>query len=287
MRYPFIRDHADEYPIRTMCRVLEVSPSGYYAWSKRPESKRARENRRILTEIKAIFTRFKERYGSPRVLKELRKREIFCDIKRVARLMAQNDLRARQRRKYKATTDSKHDFPVAPNLLDRQFDATAPDQIWLADITYIQTIEGWLYLAFILDMFSRRIVGWSTSTSLSRRLAIDALMMAIWRRRPPVGMIHHSDRGVQYASDDYQAILDAHGVVCSMSRKGDCWDNAPAESFISTLRMEELFGKEKLTREQINALLFDYIEAFYNFERLHSSLGYLSPVEFERMARVA
>lgn len=287
MRYPFIRDHADEYPIRTMCRVLEVSSSGYYAWRKRPESRRACENRRILTEIKAIFAHFKGRYGSPRVLKELLKREIFCNIKRVERLMSQNDLRARQKRKYKATTDSGHVLPVAPNLLDRQFDATAPDQIWLADITYIPTIEGWLYLAFILDMFSRRIVGWSTSTSLSRQLAIDALMMAIWRRRPPVGLIHHSDRGVQYASDDYQAILDAHGLVCSMSRKGDCWDNAPAESFISTLRMEELFGKEKLTRVQINVLLFDYIETFYNFERLHSSLDYLSPVEFERMVRVS
>lgn len=287
MRYPFIRDHTDEYPIRTMCRVLEVSASGYYAWCKRPESERTRENRRILTEIKAIFTRFKERYGSPRVHKELQKLGIFCNIKPVERLMAENGLRARQRRKYRITTDSRHDYLVAPNILDRQFAATAPNQIWLSDITYIPTIEGWLYLAFVLDMFSRRIVGWSTSTSLHSKLAIDALMMAIWRRRPSSGLIHHSDRGVQYASDDYQTILDAHGIVCSMSKKGDCWDNAPAESFISTLRLEELFGKETLTRKQINALLFDYIEVFYNFERLHSSLSYLSPVEFERMARVA
>ena len=287
MKYPFIRDHANEYPIRTMCRVLEVSPSGYYAWRKRPESKRARENRRILTEIKAIFAQFNKRYGSPRVFREPLNNDIFCNIKRVERLMAQNGLKARQRRKYKITTDSGHNLPVAPNILDRQFEATAPDQVWVADITYIPTAEGWLFLAFVLDMFSRRIVGWSTSASLDRQLAIDALMMAIWRRQPSVGLIHHSDRGSQYASEDYRAILDANGMVCSMNRKGNCWDNAPAESYISTLKIEELFGKEKLTRGQINALLFDYIETFYNFERLHSSLGYLSPVEFERMARVA
>ena len=287
MKYPFIREHANEYPVQVMCRVLEVSRSGYYTWLRRPESKRERKNRRILTEIKAIFKEFNECYGSPRVFRELLRREIFCNIKRVERLMAQNGLRARQKRRFRVTTDSGHTLPVAPNILDRQFEAAAPNQIWLSDITYIPTTEGWLYLAFVLDMFSRRIVGWSTSTSLDRQLAIDALMMAIWRRRPPAGLIHHSDRGVQYASEDYQAILDARGMVCSMSRKGDCWDNAPAESFISTLKMEELFGKENLPREQINALLFDYIEVFYNFERLHSSLDYLSPVEYERMANVA
>lgn len=280
MKFTFIRNHAEEFPIRRMCRILEVSRSGYYAWLKRPESRRSQEDRRLKVQIRTLFRKNHKRYGSPRIYQALRRGESIGK-NRVARLMREDGLIARSRRKFKATTDSNHRHPVAPNLLNRQFDASAPDAVWLGDITYIPTSEGWLYLAVLMDLASRRIVGWSMSDRIKSELTLQALDSAIRRRRPRRGLIHHTDRGSQYACGDYQQALAAHGIRCSMSRRGNCWDNAPMESFFRSLKVELVFGRRFETRASARQEIFDYIEAYYNQKRLHSSLGYLSPAEFE------
>ena len=282
MRCEFIEAHRREFEAWIMCRVLQVSPSGYYAWRSRGESERARSNRCLLVEIRAVHAESKRRYGSPKVHGELRARGFDCNEKRVARLMREDGLRAKRSRKFKATTDSRHDFPVAPNLLNREFEVSRPDEVWVSDITYVWTREGWLYLAIVLDLFSRRVVGWSMSHRMTRSLALDALSAAIGNRSPGPGLLHHSDRGSQYASTDYRKLLERHGMKCSMSRKGDCWDNAVAESFFSSYKVESVFGEDFQTREEARGKTFEYIEAFYNQTRLHSTLGYLSPVEFEQ-----
>jgi len=287
MRYQFVRDHSGRYPVRRMCRVLEVTPSAYYAWRGRPESRRVREDRRLLVEIKAIHQAKRETYGSPRIQAELKAQGQRHGQKRVARLMRDNDIRAKQKRKFKATTDSKHSHPVAPNLLARDFEATAPNQKWVADITYIPTREGWLYLAAILDLYSRIVVGWSMAGRMTRKLVLDALEMAMGRRRPGPGLIHHSDRGSQYACGDYQKALGIHGMICSMSRKGDCWDNAAMESFFHTLKTELVHHRDYQTRWEAKADIFEYIEVFYNRSRRHSALGYLTPAEFEMIKMAA
>ena len=287
MRYQFVRDHSGQYPVRRMCLVLELSPSAYYAWRGRPESRRVREDRRLLVEIKAIHSAKRETYGSPRVHAELKAQGMRLGEKRVARLMRAGGIRAKQKRKFKATTDSKHSHPVAPNLLRRDFKASAPNQKWVADITYVPTREGWLYLAAVLDLYSRYVVGWSMDGRMNRRLVLDALDMAVGRRRPGPGLLHHSDRGSQYACGDYQEALTAHGMLCSMSRKGDCWDNAPMESFFHTLKTELIHHRDYQTRWEAKADIFEYIEVFYNRGRRHSILGYLTPAEFERIKLAA
>lgn len=287
MKYRFVRDHSGQFPARRICWVLGVSASAYYAWRGRPESQRVREDRRLLVEIKAIHQENRKAYGSPRIHAELKDRQVHCGKKRVARLMRENGIRAKQKRKFKATTDSKHSQPVAPNLLERDFAAAAPDQKWVADITYIPTREGWLYLAAILDLYSRYVVGWSMAGRMNRRLVLDALDMAVGRRRPEPGLLHHSDRGSQYASGDYQKALNTHGMVCSMSRKGDCWDNAPMESFFHTLKTELVHHRDYQTRWEAKADIFEYIEVFYNRNRRHSALGLITPADFERMKMAA
>lgn len=266
-----------------MCRVLEVSTSGYYDWRGRAESRRQKEDRRLVVEIKAIHKESRQTYGSPRIHDELKDRGRRCGKKRVARLMQLHGLRAKQTRRFKATTDSKHTLPVAENVLARQFTVSAPDVAWSADITYIPTRQGWLYLAVVLDLFSRRVVGWSMHKRLKRSLVLDALKMALRGRSPAPGLIHHSDRGSQYASGDYQGLLQARQMVCSMSRRGNCWDNAPVESFFSTLKRELVHHRRYQTRAEARVDIFEYIEVWYNRLRRHSSLGYQSPAQYEEL----
>jgi len=281
MRFAFIRRHTVEFPVDVMCAVLEVSTSGYYAWLHRPESLRSRDDRRLLLEIRAIHRQSRRRYGSPRLHRELRQRGYACGRHRVARLMRQDGLKGTYRRKFRVTTDSKHRWPVAANRLQRQFKVSRPDTVWAGDITYIRTREGWLYLAVLLDLCSRRVVGWAMSSRLNRRLPQAALEMAIGRRRPVAPILHHSDRGSQYASKDYRQALSDAGFVVSMSRRGDCYDDAPVESFFATLKKELVAGGVFYSRSQAYREIVDYIEGFYNSWRLHSALGYLSPATFE------
>ena len=234
-----------------------------------------------MVEIELSHQASDRTYGSPRVHQDLQAQGIRCGCKRVARLMRENGIRAKQARRFKATTDSDHNHPVAPNLLDREFHVGVPDRVWVADLTYIWTREGWLYLAVILDLFSRRVVGWSMSKCITSQLTLEALSLAWWSRKPPPGLLHHSDRGSQYACGDYQDMLDEHGILCSMSRKGDCWDNAVSESFFKTLKVERVNDRDYWTREEAQTDIIDYIERFYNRERRHSYLGYVSPVQYE------
>ena len=273
----FIHDHVADFPVQVMCTVLGVSRGGYYAWASRAESARAADDRTLAAEIRAAYEASRGRYGSPRVHAELRARGRRIGRKRVARLMRGMGLAARRRRRFRRTTDSRHAFPIAPNLLERNFTAEAPDRVWLADLTYIWTAQGWLYLAAVLDLYTRRVVGWAMADHLRHELTLAALDMAIVRQRPAPGLVHHADRGVQYAAHGYRARLRRHGMVCSMSRKGDCWDNAPMESFFATLKGELVEAAEYDTRDEARADLFQYIEGFYNRRRLHSGLGYLTP----------
>jgi transposase InsO family protein len=264
-----------------MCRVLGVAKSGFYAWAKRPKPARARRDAQLAAEVAAVHKRSRNAYGSPRVHAELKARGVRVGKKRVERLMRENGLQARRKRRFRRTTDSRHPHPIAPNLLARRFDVEAPNRAWVTDVTAIWTLEGWLYLAVMLDLFSRRVVGWATSASNDTALAQAALRRALLRRRPPPGLLHHSDRGSPYASADYRAELAQNCMLASMSRKGDCWDNAVAESFFSTLRAELVDHERYVTRAAADASLGDYIDNFYNVERRHSSLGYINPIEFE------
>lgn len=286
MRFQFIAEHCEQFEVTVMCRVLEVSRSGYYAWRKRPTSEREMADQALTEQIKVVHRNSQGTYGSPRIQAELAAEGVKVSRKRVARLMRQADLRGDdQGQAFKVvTTDANHDYPIAPNLLAQAFEAEHPDQVWLADITYIPTDEGWLYLAALLDMYSRRIVGWALSDSLHRQLVIDALQMALVTRQPSPGLTHHSDRGSQYASDDYQALLTKHQIVASMSRAGNCYDNAPMESFFASLKTERVHHRHYPTRAAARTDVFDYIEAFYNRFRRHSALDYLNPVAFEQLA---
>jgi putative transposase len=286
MRYAFIAAHVAQFPMRLMCRALEVSRSGFYAWRGRPASKRSTENRLLLERIKAVHRKSRKTYGSPRVHVQLVAEGERCGRGRVERLMRANGIRAKQKRKFVATTDSKHDLPVAENILDREFRVEEPNTVWSSDITYIPTDEGWLYLAGVLDLCSKTVVGWSMSESLEKGLVMDALRMAHRRRRPGAGLIHHSDRGSQYASNDYRKLLKDYGMQMSMSRKGDCWDNAVMESFFGTLKKELVHHRRYRTRAEARRDIFEFIEVFYNRERLHSSLGYMSPAAYEKQIAV-
>jgi transposase InsO family protein len=285
VKYQFIADHQKEFEITVMCRVLAVSRSGYYAWRKRPTSPRKMADQVLSQQIKQIHQQSRQTYGSPRIQVELAENGVNCSHKRVARLMRQEQLCAKQSRKFKvSTTDSAHAYPVAPNLLDQDFTASQPNEKWLSDMTYIPTAEGWLYLAVVMDLYSRRIVGWAMSDSLERHLVIAALQMAIQMRQPPPGLLHHSDRGSQYASDDYQALLTQHQMCCSMSRTGNCYDNAPMESFFGSLKTELVHHCYYQTKAEAKTDIFEYIEVFYNRFRRHSALAYQSPVNFEKLA---
>ena len=282
MRYRFITAEKALYPVTLLCRLLQVSRSGYYAWCRRKESRRAAANRVLLAQIRRIHQQTQQRYGSPRMHKALLAQGMRVGLHRVARLMQQAGLRARRRRRYRVTTDSTHDRPVAPNVLQRDFQADQPNKKWAADLTYIPTQEGWLYLAVIVDLYGRRVVGWAMSDRLKDDLTRQALAMAIQQRQPPRGLIHHSDRGRQYASAAYRRQLTRQGIRPSMSRVGNCWDNAVVESFFATLKTELIHHHAFRTRAQARLAIFEYIEGFYNTHRFHSALGYLSPAEFER-----
>lgn len=281
MRYDFVERYRERWPVRLMCRVLRVSPGGYYDWRGRPKSTRAQACEALVDTIKVVHAEVKARYGSPRVHAELAARGVPCCVNTVAKLMREHGLVARTKRKFRCTTDSNHDRPVAENVVDRQFEPEAPNQVWTADITYVPTREGWLYLAAVEDLYSRRIVGWSMGERIDSRLVVDALEMAISRRLPDAGLVAHSDRGSQYASEHYQRILTGHGITCSMSRRANCWDNAPMESFFASLKKELVHDEDYATRGQARASLFEYIEVFYNRKRRHSTIGYRSPAEFE------
>jgi len=281
MRFTFIAVKKAEHTVTILCRCLRVTRSGFYAWQRRAESTHARDDRRLKVLVQASFKESKQRYGSPRIHEDLIEQREHVSRKRVIRLMQEDGLKARLRKRYKLTTMSDHDQPVAANLLDRRFEANAPNQRWVGDTTeFVIGSSGKLYLAAILDLFSRFIVGWAVSAVNDRHLTIKALEMALKRRCPEIGLLHHSDQGCTYASEDYQEILDARGIVCSMSRRGNCWDNAVMESFFSTVKSElaERFDSNGEAKME----LFDYIEVFYNQRRRHSTLGQISPAEFER-----
>jgi putative transposase len=284
MRFGFIQTERATYPVRLLCRTLSVSSAGFYAWCRRGLSLRAKNDEALTVAIRASHAASGKTYGSPRIHSDLTAENYRVSRKRVARLMRAEGIEGQRKRRFRVTTDSRHSHPVAANRLQRDFTASAPDTVWATDITYIWTREGWMYLAVILDLFSRRVVGWAMDSCIDRTLAIDALSMALTTRRPKPGLLHHSDRGVQYASDDYQRQLRNHDIVCSMSRKGDCWDNAVAESFFSTLKAELVYRTDFVTRSQARTSIFEYIEAFYNGRRRHSFLGYVSPVEYEAAA---
>jgi putative transposase len=270
-----------------MCHLLKVSRSGYYEWVCRPVSKRFQEDKELLVKIKAIHKSSRKIYGLLKIHQELLSSGCKVNKKRVFRLMRTNDIRSIRKKKTRATTNSKHNMPVASNLLKRNFTVVAPNKVWVSDITYVPTNEGWLYLATVMDLFSRRIVGWSMDSHMKTELVADALKMAISMRHPRAELIHHSDRGCQYASNDYQELLKQNNMICSMSRKGDCWDNAVMESFYSNLKSEVLHHNIYKNRKEAKKDIFDYIEVFYNRQRLHSTLGYKTPVGFEALAQAA
>jgi putative transposase len=286
VKYVCIKKHLGQFPVTMMCRLLDVSRSGFYSWRKRPECQRVMRGRKLLTKIRAIHRRTRHAYGSPRIWSEL-----IADGERVgrgqiARLMQQNGIRAKHKRKYKATTNSSHSLPVAPNLLGAKAPVRHEDEVWVTDITYIWTRSGWLYLAAVMDLFSRRIVGWAASPRMKTDLVTQALQNALAIRGPVTGLMHHSDRGSQYASRNYRKLLKDEGMICSMSRKGNCYDNAAIESFWHSLKVEWLFDFDFETRQEAIFEIGQYIDGFYNRERRHSSLGYVSPIEWERNARL-
>jgi transposase InsO family protein len=282
VKFAFIQQELGGFAVNVCCAVLGVSRAGYYAWRDRPVSARAARRERIAGRIRVAHESNRRVYGSPRVHQVLLAEGERVCRNTVARIMRQIGIRARTKRKFvPRTTDSNHHRPVAPNLLERRFDAERPNQKWAVDITYVPTAEGWLYLAGVMDLCSRRIVGWSMADHMRSELVHDALAMAMARRQPPPGLLHHSDQGVQYASEDYQHLLDRHEMRPSMSGRGDCWDNAPKESFWSTIKTELIHHENYATREQARQSIFEYIETFYNRTRLHSSLGYRSPEAFE------
>lgn len=281
MKYAWIDGQRKDYELAELCATMNVSPSGYAAWKKGGSPVRRRlTDTQMVTHIRAIHKEVKGAYGSPRMVRALRARGCPASKERVERLMRENGIQARHKRRFKVTTDSKHRLPVAPNVLDRNFTPTEPNQVWAGDITYIWTAEGWLYLAVVLDLFNREVVGWSIKPRMTADIVTDALKMAWFRRRPAPGLIHHSDRGSQYASGAFQAQLHAYGMQCSMSRKGNCWDNACSESFFNSLKNERVHGTRYSTQAEARADIFDYIEPFYNRKRLHSTLGYASPSNF-------
>ncbi len=288
MKFAFIATHRGVWPTGWLCEALGVSRAGFYAWRTRLPSARARANDQLLTRVRASFLASDRTYGARRVWHDLLADGVSCGRHRIERLMRQAALRARpRRRQMPSETGIRSTNAVAPNVLDHTFTAASANRKWVADFTYLWTAEGWLYVAAVVDLFSRRVVGWSMQATMTTQLVTDALVMAIWRRSKPEAVLHHSDRGSQYTSEPFQRLLADHGVTCSMSRSGNCWDNAAMESFVSSLKTERTANKMYRTRNQAKADVFDYIERFYNPGRRHSTLGYLSPIEFERQAELA
>ena len=285
MRYLFIKEHEEQFSLSALCRAMQVCRGGFYAWRKREKGPRQLQNDRLTEQIKTAYKENREAYGSPRIYAELKEAGVVCSEKRIARLMRLHGIVAVRPKRFVATTDSNHDLPIAENVLDRTFGAETPDTRWTADITYLWTSQGWLYLAVILDMFSRRVVGWAMNQSMERELVLSALDMAISARCPGPDLLCHSDRGSQYASGEYQKRLKDAGIACSMSRRGNCCDNAPTESFFASLKKEMVYRTRFETREQARAAVFDWIEVWYNRKRRHSAIGYISPETFERQQR--
>lgn len=283
MTYQFIDEHQGMTPVKWMCHALGVSESGYYAWKRRPPSQRSRDDQLLADQIEQIYQASRSTYGSPRIQAELRAQGRGCGRKRIARLMRQCGISARRKRHRTSTTDSQHTLPVAPNRLNRVFAAERPNEKWVADITGVWTSQGWLYLAAVLDLFSRQVIGWAMAPRREDDLVLAALRMALAQRRPQAGLLHHSDRGSQYTSRDYQALLSAWGIEVSMSRKGDCYDNALMESFFATLKGECVDRQRWQSYAQARQAIFEYLEVFYNRQRRHSALGFLSPVTYEQL----
>ena len=284
MRFALIDQAKEQFPVHRLCGVLGVSASGYFAWKDRPACRRQRDDLVLLAHARSSFALSNGTYGSPRMTRELQDNGFAVGRRRTARLMRENDLKARQKRRFKRTTDSEHSWPIAPNIIDQDFAADGPNQKWGVDISYVWTREGWLYLAVVIDLFSRRVVGWAVGDRLHRRLAIAALQTALAMRRPPEGLIHHSDRGSQYCSIDYQAVLRSHGIRISMSGRGNCYDNAMVETFFKTLKSELVWRTTFFTRAEAERDIARYIDGFYNPVRRHSALDYLSPAQFEKQA---
>jgi transposase InsO family protein len=285
VKYAFIKKQRGLFSVERMCRILEVSRSAFYDWLTRPESNRSQEEKRLGSKVAEIHQKSRQTYGARRIREELADQGESLSRPRVRRLMRRQGLTVKTKRKFKATTNSNHGLPVAPNRLNREFQVTAPDKAYVGDITYIRTDEGWLYLAVLIDLYSRAVVGWAMSERIDAKLANAALMMAIWKRKPGAGLMAHSDRGSQHASALYQKTLREHEFVCSMSRKGNCWDNAPAESFFHTLKTELVHHRRYRTREEAKLEIFEYIEVFYNRQRRHSTIGYQTPMGYEQDRR--
>lgn len=287
MKFAFVARHRSVWPVAWLCKALDVSRSGLHDWLNRAPSKRSRFDEELTARLRASFLGSGRSYGARRVWHDVLAEGFACGLHRVERLMRSNALKARPRRRLPVDTGERARAAIAPNVLDRQFHAAVPNRKWIADFTYIWTGEGWLYVAAVIDLFSRRVVGWSMSASMTAQLVTDALLMAIWRRGRPDGLLHHSDQGSQYTSEQFRRLMQDNGVSCSMSRSGNVWDNAAMESFFSSLKTERTARKTYRTRDQAKADVFDYIERFYNPRRRHSTLGYLSPIEFERKAGYA
>jgi putative transposase len=287
MKYEFIEKERSVFVLERMCRVLAVSRSGYYRWKRQILSKRQQDNEYMLMQINESHRQSHGTYGSPRIYRDIRAEGIVCGKNRIARLMRIHGIQGKAKKKYKATTNSRHNLPIAPNLVCRNFESDRPNKVWVSDITYIWTQEGWVYLAVILDIFSRMIVGWNISARLTDSLVVESLHQAQRKRNSGSGLVFHSDRGAQYASKSFRSMLMTYGFKQSMSRKGDCWDNAVAESFFHTLKTELVYGKVFMTREEARQELFEYIEMFYNQVRRHSALGYCAPGVYEQKALAA
>ena len=287
MKYQFIEEHRSAFAVEKMCLALKVTASGYYRQRKRGKSKRALSNEQLDQAIRVAHRKSRGNYGSPRITKELKEQGINCSENRVARRMQKNGIAAKTKRRFKVTTQSKHKHPVAENVLQRNFGATAQNQVWVSDITYVWTREGWLYLAIVLDLFSRQVVGWAMNHCLGQDMVLQALRQALLQRGPVPGLIFHSDQGVQYACQTFRELLTQQRIIQSMSGKGNCYDNAVAESFFHTLKTELVYFEDYQTREEARSSIFEYIEVFYNRERRHSALNYLSPVNFEQLPKAA
>lgn len=287
MKFGYVAKHRGAWPVLMMCEALGVSRSGFYAWLVRPQSQRSLDDESMGLAVRQSHVDSDRTYGARRVWRDVLELGHRCGLHRIERLMRSQALRARPRRRAKPVDQGERTAPPAPNLLDRQFNAAGPNQKWIADFTYIWTAEGWLYVAAVIDLYSRRAVGWSMQTNMTAQLVTDAMVMAVWRRGKPGAVMHHSDRGSQYTSDEFQRLLEEMGVTCSMSRAGNVWDNSAMESFFSSLKIERTNRKTYRSRDQAKADVFDYIERFYNTRRRHSSIGYVSPAEFEKRAGLA
>ena len=281
MKCELIEAEKANYPVKHLCRLMNVSPSHFYRWHAGWRPKRKEMDAKLAPKVQRVFEEHNGNYGNRRITLELQDDGVEIGRHRVARLMRENGLKGRIKPAFRKTTDSDHDMPVAPNLLDQDFEVAEPDRVWAGDISYLRTTQGWLFIAVILDLCSRKVVGWAMSTRIDRQLCLDALQMAIWRRRPGPALVHHSDRGSQYTSDDYQKALEAKKITCSMSRRGNCWDNAVVESFFATLKRELFLDRPRQDRESTAQTVFQYIETYYNRRRRHSSLGYVSPEQYE------